>query len=282
MIEKEESSEIFIDGLEKQRENIKKNINKILAPLPKRNARLENRLIDHLLINVEEVINFSNQKIDDEQISYLIRRAKSDIKLANEAYKGMDFNNTIYLLQQSTEKIVKSYGLFLGIIKDPQREIGHEPSKFYLLMLEKSWIKKIPDVINIDSKKSISYLKFLERNTKAKLELDASVPFLLKLFNNILKNANKELSKREMKQVLLGMKNFNGFNLKKFLITQIYFSYFICPFAIISSAHQNIPRYSDDITELKIISNFPKISRILNNSISYIEKDMQQSKLKDD
>lgn len=281
MNQKKENNKIPIENLDEQREYIQKNVNRILTNLPKRNIRLENRLIDHFLNNCDEIDDFINNEIDSEQINNLIKRAKNDVKRADEAYKDKDFNNTVYFVQQSTEKIVKAYGLFLGILNDPRKDMGHEPIKFYIKMLNKSWVEKIPDVLNIDSKSSIEYLEILKNKHKAKLELDDSIPFLLNLFNDVLKNANKELSKREMKQVLLALKNFNGLNLKKFLITQIYFSYFICPFAIISSAHENIPRYSDDIPDLKIISNYPKISKNIKNSLTYVEKDIGLSKLKD-
>lgn len=278
MNQKKENNKILIENLDEQREYIKKNVNRILTNFPKRNIRLENRLIDHFLNNWDEINDFMNNEIDSEQINNLIKRAKNDIKRADEAYKDKDFNNTVYLVQQSTEKIVKSYGLFLAILKDPKKDMGHEPIKFYLKMLKKSWVEKIPDILNIDSKSSIEYLEILKYKYEAKLELDDSIPFLLNLFNNVLKNANRELSKRETKQVLLALKKFNGLNLKKFVITHIYFSYFICPFAIISSAHENIPRYSDDIPDLKIISNYPTISKYIKNSLTYIEKDIRLSR----
>ena len=281
MNQKKENNEILIENLDEQREYIQKNVNRILTNLPKRNIKLENRLIDHFLNNYDEINDFINNEIDSEQINNLIKRAKNDVKRADEAYKDKDFNNTVYFVQQSTEKIVKAYGLFLGILKNPRKDMGHEPIKFYLKMLKNSWIEKIPDVLNINSKNSIECLEMLKDKYKAKLELDDSIPFLLNLFNDVLKNARKELSKREMKQVLLALKNFNGLDIKKFLITQIYFSYFICPFAIISSAHENIPRYSDDIPDLKIISNYPRISKHIKNSLAYVEKDIRLSKLKD-
>jgi hypothetical protein len=144
-------------------------------------------------------------------------------------------------------------------------------------MLQKSWIEKIPNFLNMDSKKSIEYLEFLKKNKEAKLELDNSIPSLLDYFNYVHRHALNKLSQREMIQVTLAVKKFNGFNLKKFSINQIYFSYFLCPFAIISSVHANEPRYSEDITDLKIIHYFPKISKILNQSIVYIENDIHLS-----
>ncbi len=78
-----------------------------------------------------------------------------------------------------------------------------------------------------------------------------------------------------MRRVILAVKNFNGLNLKKLCIKQIYFSYFLCPFAIITSVHASDPRYSEDITDLKLIHYFPKILKTLNNSIDYIEDDVR-------
>ena len=70
-------------------------MNRILTNLPKSNILLENRLIDYFLNNCDEINGLMNNEIDSEQINNLIKRAKNDIKSADDAYNDKDFNNTV-------------------------------------------------------------------------------------------------------------------------------------------------------------------------------------------
>jgi len=265
-----------IEDLSNHREFIKSEINRILSPLPKRDKKKEEQILEFLFNDVPGIMQSINHKVDFKQIKYLTSRSEKDIDRAKDAYKDGDLNNAVFHLQQSIEKMVKAYGLYLGIIKKEDLiKIGHNTPEVYLKLLKKSWIDKIPEAICIKTniKKNIMDFESLIRNKKAQLELDKSTSIFLEHFKKVFKLVDKELSKREMNKVLKTVKKMSGIDIKRIYLTQTYFSCLLCPLAIITSIHAVKPRYSEEIEyeKLGLIKNFNEILKHLGRSVSFIK-----------
>ena len=63
--------------------------------------------------------------------------AEKDLEAAEYLFNGQHYQQAVFSFQQSVEKLLKGFGLFLGLIKDP-RKSGHDTLKLYENGLKKS------------------------------------------------------------------------------------------------------------------------------------------------
>lgn len=266
----EHHEEPAIENLvQEQKDFIADEVKRITRPL-----NIKRELVEQILNNLPILIKIANLNIDTKQISEFIFLAKNDIGRANDAYRNNDFNNTLFHLQQSIEKIVKAYGMRLGIIENPQVEVGHNTPKVYLKLLEKTEeLYNIPEIFGIKTDiKAINDFKALIMNNKAKIEFDKYAPVFLNAFKKVLKQFNRKTSKMEIRKVLREVKKKYEIDILRLCRSQIYFSFFLCPFAIITSPYAINPRYSIEhkYKELNLIKHYLEIQRNLKDLIAYI------------
>jgi len=271
----------YVDNMDDNtKEHIKNEVRRHLSPIRNRNPEKEEKLFK-FIFDHPEILESRNSEANFSQIRTFISNSKNDLRRANDAFKDNDPNNTVLHLQQSIEKIVKAYGMYLGIINDPQKEVGHNTSKVYIKLLGKSWITEISDGfdISVDIETRIKNIERISADKSAKAELDKSTKIFLKTFKKVFKSVNRKLSERGMKIVLHTVKKDVGIDLKRLYLTQTYFSYFLCPFAFITSIYAVDPRYEDrrKYKDLKLIKYFPEIKEELEKAISYIGQEVPRS-----
>ena len=272
----EHHEEPAVENLVEQKDFIADEVKRITRPLNIKREFIE-QIVENLLNNLPTLIKIANLGVDTKQISEFILLAKNDICLANDAYRNNDFNNTLFHLQQSIEKVVKAYGMRLGTIENPRAEVGHNIPLVYLKLLEKtSELNNIPKIFGIktDIKKAANDFKALIANDKAKIEFDKSAPVFLNAFKNVLKQFDRKTSKIEIRKILREVKKIYGIDILRLCKSQICFSFFLCPFAIITSPYAVDPRYSIEqrYKELNLIKHFPEIQKNLKDLIAYIEE----------
>lgn len=281
----EHHEEPAVENLVEQKDFIADEVKRITRPLNIKSEFVK-QIVENLVNNLPTIIKIANLNVDTKRISDFISLAKNDISRANDAYRDNDFNNTLLHLQQSIEKIVKAYGMRLGIIENPQIEVGHNTPKVYLKLLEETWeLYKIREIFGIKQPdiKAINDFKALIMNNKAKIELDKYAPVFLNAFKNVLKQFNRKTSKMEIKKVLREVKKKYEIDILRLCRLQIYFSFFLCPFAIITSPYAIDPRYSikHKYKELNLIKHYLEIQRNLKDLIAYnsiyIERKIQDS-----
>jgi hypothetical protein len=261
---------------EQQKDFIVEEIKRITRPLNIRSKIVE-QVVENLISNLPEMIKRVNLSVDIKQITDFILLAENDVNRAKDAYRNNDFNNTIFHLQQSIEKVVKAYGMYLGIIEDPRTEIGHNTPKVYFELLENTQkLHNIPKIFGIKADiKAVNDFKALIKNKEAEVELDKSVPIILNTFKNVLKQFNNKTTKIEIRNVISEVKNKYGIDIIRVYRSQIFFSFFLCPFSIITSPYAVDPRYSIEqkYKELNLIKCFPDIQRNLERLIAYIKEE---------
>jgi hypothetical protein len=275
--EEEYHEEPAVENLVEQKDIIVDEVKRITRSLNIKSEFVE-KIVESLINNLPEMVKIANLGVDTKQISEFILLAKNDIYLANDAYRNNDFNNTLFHLQQSIEKVVKAYGMRLGTIENPRAEVGHNTPLVYLKLLEKtSELNNIPKSFGIktDIKKAAYDFKALIANDKAKIEFDKSAPVFLNAFKDVLKQFDRKTSKIEIRKILREVKNIYGIDILRLCKSQIYFSFFLCPFAIITSPYAIDPRYSREqkYKELNLIKHFLEIQRNLEDLIAYIEEE---------
>jgi hypothetical protein len=268
----EHHEEPAVENLVEQKDFIVDEVKKITRPLNIK-SKFVKQIVENLINTLPTIIKIANLNVDTKQISDFISLAKNDISRANDAYRDNDFNNTLLHLQQSIEKIVKAYGMRLGIIENPQVEVGHNTPKVYLKLLEETReLYKIPEIFGIKTDiKVINDLKALIMNNKAKIELDKYAPVFLNVFKTVLKQFNIKASKMEIRKVRREVKKKYEIDILRLCRLQIYFSFFLCPFAIITSPYAINPRYliEHKYKELNLIKHYIEIQRNLKDLIAY-------------
>jgi len=154
-----------VQNITNQRQYAEIEVFRILKKSPslKINPEKVRKILDFLFQNLPSIVESFNINIDIEKIETLAFKSKNDLKLAKIAYDIKDYGNALFHLQQSVEKTVKAYGLLLGVIEDPQEEIGHRTPEVYLKMLRFSWTNDLSNLFtpNINIPKIISNLDSL-------------------------------------------------------------------------------------------------------------------------
>lgn len=222
--------------------------------------------IDFLIQNLPFFTATINKKRDFSQIETLISKSQKDLELSKAAYKLKDYSNTLFHLQQTIEKATKVYGLFLGIIENPQ-EIRHTTPKVFLKLLRLSWVDDLSKIYsyNYNIKKDLTNLEVLVKDKENILDLDNNIPLFINLYENILRNSKKALSKREVKKLIHYVKINYGMDIKERYMAEIKFALFLYLFSFITFIYAVEPRYSNEIeySKLNIIKYFNKIVKLL-------------------
>ena len=127
--------------------------------------------------------NSKNTTINDSGIeSYLIKHnldiSFDDLKVSNFLYKNGFYPQAIFYLQQSIEKLIKSNGYYLNIIKDRkigEKNVRHDVWKVYCKILENISNSKFEKIFNKEKQKEIinnsPVLKFLFDKYRKDLKL---------------------------------------------------------------------------------------------------------------
>ncbi|HEY9204559.1 MAG TPA: HEPN domain-containing protein [Candidatus Methanoperedens sp.] len=232
-------------------------------------AEKKKQIVDFLFQNLPDLIKCINLDINFEQIETLEQKSKYDIELAKMAYKLKDYGNALFHLQQAIEKATKAYGLYFGIIKDPQKEISHKTPKIFIKLLRLSWVDDLTNIYNrnYNLQKNLANLDILmkDENKASILDLDNNIPFFLNLYKNILKNTKRTLSRREIKRIVDYVKINYGIDIKEIYMMQIEFVLLLYLFSFITFIYAVEPRYSNEIeyNKLNVIKYFNNIMKLL-------------------
>jgi len=98
----------------------------------------------------------------------LLEIAKNDLEAAECLFERKLYPQAVFSLQQSVEKAIKSYGVFMGVISEKEaKEFGHNPLKIYKKMGEMG--KKMFEEFSVNIEK-VPKLKETEVIEKIDLE----------------------------------------------------------------------------------------------------------------
>lgn len=275
VIENPSNQKSAVQIITNNRQFIESEIDRILKKSSglKRNFSKEKRIIDFLFNNLDFIIESLNKNIDFKQIETLNSRSKEDLYIAKMVYDKEYYWAAINHLQQSIEKAAKAYGLSLGIIENPKKEIGHKTPKVYLKLLKPRWVGDLTKVFipDIELEKTITNLSALveEKNEGDIMDLDKSIPFMIEAYEKMLKNMNRSFSRSDIKAIVKETKKRCGIDIKYLYIAHARFT-ILYLFSFITWIYAIEPRYSGEFDNLNIIKYFDKIEKFLNKSYEYM------------
>jgi hypothetical protein len=158
---------------------------------------------------------------------------------------------------------VKAYGLFLGIIENPQKEISHKTPRVYLKLLRFSWVEDFSKIYtpNINLQENLTVLDSLvkDENKKNVQDLDKNIPFFLDFYEASLKQARKSFSQKEVRIIINEVKRRYGKNIKEIYIMQIEFALLLYLFSFVTWIYNSEPRYSGEYDKLNIMRYLIKL-----------------------
>jgi len=98
-----------------------------------------------------------NRDASHDYIEEFLMYVKADLDACKTLYASKNYSQSVYHLQQATEKLTKAYALFFGIIKrkDVKRGIGHITPKIFLQLIQKKSLQQFIDEINKTLEKPI-------------------------------------------------------------------------------------------------------------------------------
>jgi len=226
------------------------------------NSNIKKQIIDFVFVNLPIIQESINKNIDFDQIDILCSRAEDDLKIAKHSYEQNIFWAALYHLQQSIEKSVKAYGLFLGIIEDPRNEISHKTPKVYLKLLQLTWVDSLSEIIRpeLNFQKSLSDLDVL---LEKKIDLDKNIPFFLSLYKSSLEQIHRSFSNKKSKKLIKEVKLHCGINIKEIYMMQFEFAFLLYLFSFVTWIYAVEPRYSGEYEKLKIIQYFDEIIKLI-------------------
>ncbi len=237
----------------------------------------------NLLPKVRKIKKFSEKLVLAEGFLVL---SKKDLVVSKCCYNKEDYTNSMYHLQQCTEKIVKAYGLALGILnKEGLWDIKHQTPKAFIKMINEGKIKLYLNSLKVlystlntdttmlqevlDTKKDelalLSYKKiklYLDLGKKIdkalmNLKLDS---ILQNSLPNLFKSLNKEST------ISFSLSKFSSCFVKMYLI------------ACITYPHESYTRYPDGAIKPKqytkdmgVVKAAPKIFEELEEPINLLE-----------
>ncbi|MCD4665037.1 MAG: HEPN domain-containing protein [Bacteroidales bacterium] len=156
-----------------------------------------------------------------------LETAKDDLKHSKLMFKKNEYSQTVYYLQQSSEKVLKALGIGLGIIteEDARRRLSHNMFKFTKVLFE-----NLNTSANKDTEFENDMISFYNSNFKDDFE---KLNSKLKEFDdtmtiemlNILKFTNVATLKKEL--LILLEKQFNNWLISMLIIEGIFAINFI-------------------------------------------------------
>jgi len=209
-----------------------------------------------------------------------LERSEKDLEVCKRSFDSGDTENSIYNLQQSLEKLAKSYALYFGLFTecDLRPEVGHLPVKIYIKLLEEEWISKATGFFGLksDPLHDLKVLKPFSRMTPEArqeiLNMDRDIPFFLKLNKNITRSLRKSTSERETRELINMMKPYG--NIKNFFQVMFEFASVVMPLSVITSVHESLTRYPDELRksgivykETQIVKNLQEIMNLLKDNM---------------
>ncbi len=146
------------------------------------------KFIDEEGPNISETLFFEKNEVIEDWL----KESKDNLKSCKQAYETGNNKKAVHELHQTVEKLVKAHALRMGLMKEKDlRKIGHTPLKLYLDLLSKSYIEKLPEIINsnVNLKESRRVLNDLTNLKKSKnriaiLQLDKDVSSFLTAYEN--------------------------------------------------------------------------------------------------
>ena len=235
--------------------------------------------------------NLKNTKLLEKDIILakdFFCEGKKDLIRSKRSYSEQDFSDSIYHLQQATEKIMKSYGLAQGIFsKKDLRDINHQTPKAFIKMVQEEKIqiylqslKRMHPNLNID----MSGLKKVVETKDKELALLTieQINVLLNLSKKIEKALDKTNLDKTLKNILPDLAKAQGkkvtypsFSIIK--SSTIFIKMYLI--AAITYPHEAFTRYPDRgikpsqyIEDLGIVKAAPQIFEILDETLDFLEK----------
>ena len=218
--------------------------------------------------------------------------SKRDLEVAEILYMQDYYEHSIYFLQQSVEKIIKAYLIYMGnITKNELKELNHKSPKAFLMHLDANWVNQVLDSTSKLFDSNLEQDKeFLKKKLKEPYENYAklSKDFIIKFINEYKKisNAEKEIIKPEVVQefedFLVKTNNIDPLKLPKIDLNIIMaFSRgfkVLLPLSFVTFVHQAFTRYPDGMIkpsdynkELGIVQSFLEIKEEVHFSINALE-----------
>ena len=131
-----------------------------------------------MAMNNSKKITINDSGIENYLITHNLNISFDDLKASNFLYKNGFYPQAIFYLQQSIEKLIKSNGYYLNIIKDRkigEKNVRHDVWKVYCNILENLSNSKFEKIFNKERQKEIinnsPVLKFLFDKYKKDLKL---------------------------------------------------------------------------------------------------------------
>ena len=131
-----------------------------------------------MAMNNSKKITINDSGIENYLITHNLNISFHDLKASNFLYKNGFYPQAIFYLQQSIEKLIKSNGYYLNIIKDRkigEKNVRHDVWKVYCNILENLSNSKFEKIFNKERQKEIinnsPVLKFLFDKYKKDLKL---------------------------------------------------------------------------------------------------------------
>ena len=121
-----------------------------------------------MAMNNSKKITINDSGIENYLITHNLNISFDDLKASNFLYKNGFYPQAIFYLQQSIEKLIKSNGYYLNIIKDRkigEKNVRHDVWKVYCKILKNISNSKFEKIFNKEKQKEIinnsPVLKFL-------------------------------------------------------------------------------------------------------------------------
>ena len=279
--EKVNKREMVFQIILRNREAFSKILMKVFSDKPRyRKSFLEkqNRMYDL----IQSFPNIA-VRLEEESFSTIedwLGRAEKDIQACERSFSSDDLENSIYNLQQSLEKLAKSYALYFGLFRerDLRTKVGHLPVKIYIKLLEEDWISKATGFFGLksDPSKGLKVLKPFSTMTPETrqeiLNMDRDIPVFLRLNKNITRSLRKSTSERDTRELITMVKPYG--DIKNFFQVMFEFASVVMPLSVITSVHESPARYPDELRksgitykETQIVRNLQKIIPLLKDNM---------------
>jgi hypothetical protein len=185
-------------------------------------------------------------------------RAEKDLKSSTRNFKARDVEKSVYDLQQSLEKLAKSYALYFGIYKENDLiKVSHSPIRIYIKLLESGWIETTSRFFNLkaDPIKGLEFLKKFNKmnpeTVKEILRMDKDIPIFLRMYERATRAIKKALNDKETKSVVKEIRDYQ--NPENFFGVNFDFASLIMPLSVILCVHESPSRYPDKLREYNIV-----------------------------
>lgn len=233
-----------------------------------------------------------NKKFNKKLAKDFVNCSKRDLEAAKLLYDNKYYEHSAYMLQQSVEKLVKAYSLYLGIIEENElKEINHNTPKAFLKLMENKGLSElfqaIPDMTktNIDENKNkLSSFLQIEDEAYAMLDKDTIIKLIQDMKEIDISHIENEVTQKEkVDEAVNYIKKEMSISKEIKIDTKATINFsrgyrLLVPLSFITFSHWCFTRYPDDKLKpvhynekLGIVQAFDVIRENINFCISAIE-----------